>query len=485
MARSGCFLVLVCDIALGTACAGSSTPSPPSMGTPGAQTITLSQHFGWNQQAADSTTLASIRYAVYVDSARSELVGASCPATVTTTVFACSAPLPVMSPGAHTLALAAFILTATNTVLESAQSSPLQVVVVSGTNSVAVAKPQSGSLQASITARRRSVVTTADVITADHVHLRLDVVAGGLEAPTDIAFLPDGRIFITELAGRVRVIRDGQLQAQPAMTLDDVTTEDDGGLLSLALDPRFDRTGRVYAVYTTLSRQGAPVFRLAHFRAVGDTLGDRAILLDDIEASRHPAAVLRFGTDGKLYAAFDDGGDPAVAGDLSSFNGKILRMNADGSTPDDQAAGTPVYSYEHRSPRGLDWQPATGTLWIVDGDVQAAAQLSAVVARGDRSKRGAVWATYELPSPVGASALTFYGGGLIPAFRDNLLVAADEGRYLLRIRFDAQDAARIVATERLLQDRVGGVRAVASGPDGAIYLCTASALMRLTMAPAQ
>jgi glucose/arabinose dehydrogenase len=447
------------------ACGGSSPPSPPSTGPSGpAQTITGKERLGWNEQAGDSTPLDSIRYAIYVDGTRSELVGASCATTPATTTSACSAPLPVLMPGAHSLELAAF--TGTDPVLESARSSPLQVILVSGLNSVVSGTLPSGSV----------------VATADHVQLRLDVVADGLEAPTDIAFLPDGRIFVAERAGRVRVIRDGRLQAQPALLLDDVTPEDHGGLLSLAVDPHFDRSGLVYALYTTLSRRDAPVFRLARFRAVRDTLGDRAVLLDDIEASSQAAASLRFGADGKLYAAFDDGGDPVAAGDLSSFNGKILRLNADGSTPDDQAAATPVYSYEHRSPRGLDWQPATGTLWIVDGGAQASARVTAVVAVGGRSKRGAVRVSYELPPPVGASALAFYRGGLIPSFRDNLLVAADEGRYLLRIRFDAQDATRIVATERLLQDRVGGVRAVASGPDGAIYLCTASALVRLAPA---
>jgi glucose/arabinose dehydrogenase len=440
--------------------------------------ITGREHLSWGQQAGDSSPLDSIRYAIYVDGARSELFDASCETASTVAAAACSAPLPVMSPGAHTLELAAFIVAAT--VLESARTSPLQVVVVSGPNSQALVASHRNALG---TSHGGLVITTVDdvpvITTADHVQLRLAVVADGLEAPTDLAFAPDGRIFIAERAGRVRVIRDGHLQAQPALTLDDVTTEGAGELLSLAFDPRFDRTGFVFALYTALSRNDAPVFRMARFRAVSDTLGDRAILLDGIEASPHAAASLRFGADGKLYAAFDDGGDPAVAGDLSSFNGKILRMNADGSTPDDQAAGTPVFSYEHHSPRGFDWQPATGTLWIVDGGAQSSAQLSAVVAAGDRQKRGSVQTSYELPPPVGASALAFYRGRLIPAFRDNLLIGANEGRYLLRIRFDAQDATRIVATERLLQGRIAGVRAVASGPDGAIYLCTASALVRL------
>jgi glucose/arabinose dehydrogenase len=498
MIRGSCIFVLVGAVAIG-ACTGSSPPPTPSTGSPATpETITGTEHLGWDQQAADSAALASILYAIYVDAARSQLAGTACATTQTTTGFACTAPLPVLSPGPHALALAAFIVTAAGMVLESPQTSPLQVVVVNGpssqvSNASSASRSGPGQVSSASPSTSRSGHdgqvpspwrTGSVVTTADHVQLRLDVVADGLEAPTDIAFAPDGRIFIAERAGRVRIVRDGQLQAEPALTLADVTAGGQGGLLSLALDPGFDHTGLVYALYTTLSRDQRPAFRLARFRAVRDTLGERAILLDDIDASPRAAAALRFGPDAKLYAAFDDGGYPAVAGDLSSFNGKILRMNADGSTPGDQAAATPVYSYEYHSPRGLDWQPATGTPWVVDGGARASARLSAAVAVGDRSKRGTVRPSYELPPPVDASALAFYRGGLIPAFRDNLLIAADEGRSLLRIRFDKQDATRIVATERLLQDRIGGLLVVASGPDGAIYLCTASALVRLTPAPA-
>src|SRR5207302_1460304 len=94
-------------------------------------------------------------------------------------------------------------------------------------------------------------------------------------------------------------------------------------------------------------------FSLARFREAANTFGDRIIVLDDIAARSDPAAALRFGPDGALYAAFDDGGDPRSADDLSSAHGKVLRLNPDGSTPADQEGATPLYASGLQSPRGL------------------------------------------------------------------------------------------------------------------------------------
>ncbi len=454
------------------ACGESSPPTPGS--SPADERITGGERLGWDQQAADAGALASFHYAMYVDNARSELADASCAPTSSAAGFACSARLPAMSSGAHTLELAAFIVD--GGVLESARSSPLHVIV-----SAATATAAAGASQRANTWQTGTVFTTTD-----RVRLRVDLVADGLAEPTDVAFAPDGRLFVAERAGRVRVIRDQRLLAEPALVLDDVATAGEGGLLGLAFDPRPLKEVQsrfVYALDTTSSQSGGRVFRLARFRETNDTLADRVILLDDIPASpRRAAGSLRFGPDGKLYIAFDDGGDPQRAGDMAAFNGKILRMNPDGSTPDDQAGATPVYSYAYRSPRGLDWQPGTGTLWIADDDLQDSTRLSAVDAGRGRSRRGTVRVTYVLPRPTGASAVAFYRGPLIPAFRDNLLVSADEG-HILRIRFDPQEPARIVTTERLIEDLVGSVRIVTAAPDGTIYFCTANALAKLVPAP--
>ena len=447
-----------------------SKQSPPSGSPPAAERITGGERLGWDQQAGDAGELASFRYAIYVDGTRSEMADASCATAASAAGFACSAPLPVMSPGAHSLELAAFIID--GGLLESARSSALRVALDAAVTATVVADERASTWQ-----------TGTVLTTTDHVRLRVDLVTDGFVEPTDVAFAPDGRLFVAERAGRVRIVRDGRLLAEPALTLEDVATAGEGGLLGLAFDPRPPteiQSRFVYALYTTPSPSGGRVFRLARFREANDTLADRVILLDDIPASPVGAAgSLRFGPDGKLYIAFDDGGDPRRAGDMAAFNGKILRMNPDGSTPDDQAGATPVYSYEYRSPRGLDWHPTAGTLWIADGDPQRPTRLSAVVAGEGRSRRGMIRATYVLPSPAGRSTLAFYRGPLIPAFRDNLLVSSDEGRHILRIRFDPQDPTRIVTTERLLEDRVGGVRVVIAAPGGTIYFCTANALARL------
>src|SRR4029077_7581676 len=135
---------------------------------------------------------------------------------------------------------------------------------------------------------------------------------------------------------------------------------------------------------------------------------------------------------------------------LASYSGKILRLNADGTTPGDQT--NPVYSVEHRSPRGFDWHPANRLLWIISGMTQESLRAS-VITDSERPRRGAIRASYELSHAPGASAVTFYRGALIPSFRDNLLVAfQDDGGGLLRIRIDANDITRVVSMERLLEN---------------------------------
>ena len=460
----GCVAILACD-----------KNSPPTPGSPPAEErITGSERLGWDQQAGDAGALASFHYAIYVDSARSELADVSCATTSSATGFACSARLPAMSSGAHTLELAAFIID--GGVLESAKSAPLSVIVAAAT-ATAIA----GASERASTWQTGTVFTTTD-----RVRLRVDLVADGLREPTDVAFAPDGRLFVAERAGHVRVIRDQRLLAEPALTLTDVAMAGEGGLLGLAFDPRPPAEVAkqfVYALYTTPSPSGGRVFRLARFREANDTLADRVILLDDIPASPVGAAgSLRFGPDGKLYIALDDGGDPRLAGDMAAFNGKILRMNADGSTPDDQAGATPVFSDPYRSPHGLDWDSRTGTLWIADGEETGSTRLSAVIKGEGPSRRGVVRATYVL-QPTSASALAFYRGSLIAAFQGDLLVAADEGHHILRVRFDPREPGRIATTERLLDDSVGSIRVVAVAEDGTIYFCTGTALARLVLAP--
>jgi glucose/arabinose dehydrogenase len=206
------------------------------------------------------------------------------------------------------------------------------------------------------------------------------------------------------------------------------------------------------------------------------------VLLDGVRAaSASPRASLRFGPDAKLYVAFDEAGD-ARQGDTASMPGKILRLNADGTTPDDQAGATPIYANGSGSPGGFDWDARSGALWVAGRDADGSSRLRAVAQDSGApagKKRGAIRAAYALPTPTMPSSVAVYRGRLLPAFAGNVLVASEDGRHLLRVRLDPQTSMRPVATERLLQDRVGGVRAVAIAPDGAVYFATAGAIGRL------
>jgi glucose/arabinose dehydrogenase len=314
---------------------------------------------------------------------------------------------------------------------------------------------------------------------ADRVTLRVELVAEGLDEPADLAFAPDGRLLVAERAGTIRILprtTGPRSLPDPALSLAGEFGERQASILAIALDPQFDRTRFVFAIYAAPSRSGAPMFTLARFREASNTLADRIILLDAVPAaSPSPAAALRFGGDGKLYAAFDDGGDPRRSGDGASLNGKVLRLNPDGTTPDDQAGSTPVYSVGFKSPVGFDWDPrhAPGTLWVADRDAGASTLRRVVADTTPRAggKRGVVDNAYTLPAASVPASVAFYRGALFPSLNGSLLVASDEGRHLLRISGERVDA--------LLQDRVGGIRAVAIAPDGAIYFANASAVGRL------
>jgi aldose sugar dehydrogenase len=470
MARQSILLTSVLLVAC-----GRQTPGPPSNQSP-AEVVSANNRLAWDQMAADAVELSTIRYAIYVDGTRAELTGVSCATEPANGTFTCSTRLPPMSVGRHQLQLASFVAEGED-VLESSRSSPLEITFVSGITAPAGGRVDGPVSGASTTSKSAALATIAD----------------GLDGVSDLAFAPDGRLFVAERSGRVRVVRNGRLLAAPALEIrrrpeiDEIRvvprnleigardTAAAGALLALAFDPQFDRTHFVYALYTAASRRAALSFVVARYREAGDTLADRVILLDDIPAaSPDPAGALRIGPDGKLYVAFDDSGDARLAGDFASPNGKVLRLNTDGSTPDDQAGASPLYSSAYRSPAGLGWDTQSGLLWAVDRAGAGRAQLSAVASTAiNGRKRGVTKATLPLPEPFEPSGLVF--------FQDSLLMASVRGEPLLRSRVDPHERTRIMNTEPLLESMAGGVQALTIGLDGALYFATARAIRRLTL----
>jgi aldose sugar dehydrogenase len=203
-----------------------------------------------------------------------------------------------------------------------------------------------------------------DVITTqDGARVQVQVVVTNLEIPWSMAFAPDGRLFVTERPGRVRIVNLTGGTSELAVTLDDTFAQGEAGTLGLALDPDFASTRFVYVYYTARTGSGG-VNRVVRYREVGGRLAERAVLLDGIPADTiHDGGRIRFGPDGLLYVSTGDAATQSLSQSLGSLAGKILRLNRDGTTPGANPLGSPVFSYGHRNPQGFDWHPATGDLW--------------------------------------------------------------------------------------------------------------------------
>lgn len=315
--------------------------------------------------------------------------------------------------------------------------------------------------------------------TADGVRFRVEAVAANLEVPWSMAFAPDGRLFVTERAGRVRILDLAAGASHLALTLDGVFSQGEAGLLGLALDPAFAQTRFVYLYYSAVRSGSSPVNRIVRYREVGNQLGEPAALFDGIPAAViHDGGRLRFGPDGLLYATAGDANAAQLAQDPASYAGKILRITPAGSTPPDNPFGSPVYSWGHRNPQGLDWHPATGDLWASEHGATGNDEIN-VIERGGNYGWPAIQGSQTGPgllppvtfySPaIAPSGASFYRGQRFPAFSGNLFVATLRGAHLLRLRLDGR---QIVAQERLLDGRYGRIRDVVPGPDGFLYICT-------------
>ena len=321
---------------------------------------------------------------------------------------------------------------------------------------------------------------TGDVLTTrDGVRFRVETVVTGLEIPWSLNFAPDGRLFVTERPGRVRIVTPGG-SSELALTVDDVYVEGEAGLLGLALDPQFAQNRFVYIHYTA-AIPGNAVNRIVRYREVNSRLGERVVLLDNIPAGNiHDGGRLRFGPDGLLYATAGDAAIPDFAQDAASLGGKVLRLNRDGSVPSDNRFSSPVYTYGHRNPQGLDWHPATGDLWAVEhgqiGNDEVNAIRPGLNFGWPRIEGAATLPGMETPAAfynpaVAPSGASFYRGQRLPQFVNNLFVATLRGTALLRLTVD-NTSRRVTSEERLLEGTYGRLRDVISGPDGYLYFCT-------------
>jgi aldose sugar dehydrogenase len=344
-------------------------------------------------------------------------------------------------------------------------------------------------LVAACTGSASSEVTLAEGRPSDIV---LDTVASGLEVPWAMAFAPDGRMFVTERVGRVRVIENGQLRPKPFATLP-VAARGEAGLMGVAVPVDFATTREVYVV-GTFESGGALVNRVIR---LNDENGDGVrptTILDNIPAEIfHAGDGIAFGPDGMLYVATGDAREPSNAQADASLAGKILRMRRDGEPPDDNPTrGSLVYAKGVRNPQGITWLPSGRVIATDHGPSgfpneyfrRDRDELNAVAAgsnqgwptesgpsRNDRFSAPLV--TWSSPgiAPSGAAAYT----GAYEPWRNSVFVAALKGEHLRRIALSESSAGvRVTRDEVWFNRTFGRLRAVAMGPDGAVYFTTSN-----------
>ncbi len=329
---------------------------------------------------------------------------------------------------------------------------------------------------------------------------RVEVLAEGLENPWGLAFLPDGRLLITERPGRLRIFADGRLDPRPVDGLPPVTAQGQGGLLDVAAGPE----GQWLYLSHSVSGEGGTTTRISRGRLDGQGLTAVETLFEALprgRTSRHYGSRLAFGPDGMLYFSVGDRGERQRAQDLGNAGGKIHRIHPDGSVPTDNpfvntAGALPtVWSYGHRNPQGLVWDPATERLWAHEHGPRGGDEVNliekgvnygwpvitygreysgGIVGEGLTEQAGmAQPEIYWVPS-IAPSGLTLYDGAAFPDWRGDLFVGALALTHLRRLELAPPGAAgpSVVAQEVLLEDTLGRIRAMTTGPDGMLYLIT-------------
>jgi glucose/arabinose dehydrogenase len=305
-------------------------------------------------------------------------------------------------------------------------------------------------------------------------HATVEIVARGLETPWALAFASDGRLFVTERPGRIRLMAGGRLQRKPIAVLK-VVERDSSGLMGLALDPRFDDNGFLYVCYTADIGGGRGVNRLGRLTFRDGVAAHEVVLLERLPAGVHNGCRVKFGPDGKLYLTVGDAGVPELAQRIDSLGGKILRLNADGSVPaDNPFPGSPVYSFGNRNPQGLAWD-RQGRLIEAEHGPTGHDEINYIRAGANygwprvRGKAGD--SRYADPLIESGEDETWAPSGI--AIRDNdLFVAGLRGQQLFRMTIGPD--LEITRTGSLLDQAFGRLRDVVVGPDGALYVTTSN-----------
>lgn len=334
------------------------------------------------------------------------------------------------------------------------------------------------------------------------------VLNASLASPWGMAFLPDGRLLVTQKGGSMLILgADGRTVDATLSGLPAVAASGQGGLLDVTLDPDFSTTRWIYWTYAepgTGSESGLAGTAVARGRLVGDTLQDVEVIyrqVPKVSGGGHFGSRLAFRGDKTLFVTLGDRQLKSPAQDLGTTMGKVIRIHRDGSIPSDNpaiAGALPeIWSYGHRNPQGAAMRPGSDTLWISEHGPQGGDELNRVVAGGnygwplvsygcnygdpigdDCRIGGGTHAplyvepvSYWVPVSIAPAGMIFYTGSGFPQWNGHVFTGALAGKALWRVELSGDTE---VAREALLEHLGERIRDVEQGPDGWIYLLTDS-----------
>ncbi|PZO00929.1 MAG: glucose dehydrogenase [Alphaproteobacteria bacterium] len=348
------------------------------------------------------------------------------------------------------------------------------------------------------------------------VALSHSVVASGLTHPWGLALMPDGRWLVTEKPGRLRIITaEGQV-GEPVQGLPRVDARGQGGLLDVITSPGFGQDRLIYWSYAE-PRDGGNATSVARGRLSNDgaRVEDVQVIfraLPVYDGDKHFGSSLAFASDGKLFITLGERSDRpmrAQAQDLGSHMGKTIRINADGSVPQDnpfvgrEGALPEIWSLGHRNVQGIAVQPGTGAVWTIEHGTRGGDEVNldkpglnygwpdaaygveyagGQITGGNTQAQGTEQPVYYWDPVIAPGGATFYQGAMFPGWNGDLLVAGLKEKHIARLVIEND---RVVGEERLLTDLGERVRDVAVGPDGAVWAITDEAdgkLVRLAVA---
>jgi len=331
--------------------------------------------------------------------------------------------------------------------------------------------------------------------------LTVQEVATGLDYPWGLAFLPDARMLVTERSGQLRVIDSKGTVGDPIKGVPEVAARGQGGLLDVVLSPGFEKDRMVYLAYAEEGedkKMGTVVGR-GVLSENADALSAFEVIfrqMPKLSTGNHFGARMVFDRDGYLFIALGENNERSAAQDLDKLQGKVVRLNADGSIPKDnpfvdrQDARDEIWTYGQRNPQGLALHPQTGAVWSSEhgprgGDEVNLAEpgknygwplataginysgMKIPEAKGARVE-GTEPPLYEWKKSPAISGMAFYTGD-VPQWQNSVFFGALASRDVIRLTLDGQT---VTAEERLLVERKERVRDVRVGPDGMLYVLT-------------